>query len=360
MTLQPTIAFHMHLVQDVAVIRPLVGLARALGPSVVILVSSEFASLDPTGRWRDEIGALCQEFDVPSHVYANEFEAHCLLQGRSGLLIAGSESDVASHAATHRLFRSRPPNFTMITLQHGFECIGFLHNAAHDRAAGRSVRFAADILAGWFRADRLTSVTPAERAKLFIAGPPSMAGDRHAFTDCAESDPASAPVGMVCENLHSDRFAGAALKADFFDTFGAFATIANHAGAKVHLRSHPAGRFSEKSGMVVPPHVRWSRDPLYRVSLRDFTYAISGPSSILFDFVLADVPVAVWSDPTGQVDIGNYTGLATVGSAGDWWMFAAAATDAPQRFLRHQHVFLRDLGMPSDIRASYRRLLSMP
>ncbi|KMO35542.1 hypothetical protein VQ03_21590, partial [Methylobacterium tarhaniae] len=175
MRVPSSIVFHVHLVQDIATLQPLMKLARSLpGSRCEILVSAEFAKLDATGRWTDELGRLCADLDVPKTTYASEYEAFRHLQDKRGLIVAGSESTLPNHAVTHRLFASAPSSFTTITLQHGFECVGFLHNVAHDASAGRAVGFAADIIVGWFAPARLSSVMASERAKLYVAGPPSM------------------------------------------------------------------------------------------------------------------------------------------------------------------------------------------
>lgn len=363
MTSTPRIVFHVHLVQDVATLQPVMRLARSLpGARTEVLVSADMKRLDPTGIWRAELDRICADLDVPSATYESEFEAHVLLQGQRGLIIAGSESSLPNHAVTHRLFRSVPGAFTTVTLQHGFECVGFLHNRAHDATAGQVVRFAADIIVGWFSADRLTSVAASERGKLYVAGPQVMIeyatpGQKMKASarDCERAD----FEGMVCENLHSVRFRSQGMRTNFMQEFEAFAERIRAMGSRVHFRSHPAGQYTEKAGTPLGESVVRSAAPLYHLKLSDFAYAISAPSSILFDFVLAGVPVAVWSDGSDRIDIRNFSNLARVRTAEQWWRFAIQAALDPQKFVTRQNRLLRGLGIPSDVYRRYANLLSM-
>lgn len=354
----PSIVFHVHLVQDVAALRPLARLARSIpGRSVSFLVSSALASLDPTGLWSGELDALCAELDVARQVYETELDAHRILAGRSGLIVAGSESNVRSHAETHRLFKSAPSNFTTVTLQHGFECVGFLHNAAHDATAGRAVRFAADVVVGWFPPERLHAMASSERAKLFVAGPSTLiepAGPRPPAPGGFDQE---AYEGMVCENLHSVRFRSAVMRTSFLDEFAAFEREVAAFGTRVHLRSHPAGRFTEKAAAALPSSVVRSKEPLYRLDLARYAFAISAPSSILFDFILAGVPVAVWAQ-TG-IDVRNWDDLPRVATGAEWWRFAVAAASMREELVEAQDRFVDRLRIPPDVAGRYRSLLSM-
>ena len=49
----------------------------------------------------------------------------------NGFIISASESDLNAHKETHEIFRLALSNISTITLQHGFECAGFLMNSNH-------------------------------------------------------------------------------------------------------------------------------------------------------------------------------------------------------------------------------------
>lgn len=352
---RPFVALHFALVQDVAVLRPVAQLAASM-PSVDLhlLVSETFAEKDDGGRWMAEIDRLGSELGVTPFVYASTFDCLRELGPRQGTIIAGSESDARAHREAHELFRSVPGRFRTVTLQHGFECVGFLHNARHDSTAGRAVRFAADIAVAWFDRDRMDSVAATERSKLFIAGP-QMLIDPPRRNRTNRSD----LPGLICENLHSVRFKDGRVRQDFLGTFTSFAARLATLDQKIALRPHPAGRFTQRHDVPLPANVSLSQGPLYDVDLTDFAYAISAPSTILFDFALAGVPVATWVDPEGGIDSNNFSGFAQVATADDWWRFNFAARWEPGTFIKRQDEFIAGLGIPSDVRGRYERLLSL-
>lgn len=353
---RPFVAFHFGLVQDVAVLRPLVLLACTLPTlTLEILVSENFNRLDDNGRWFAEIERLGAAIGVQPFVYQSPFDCLRHLGGRRGMIIAGSESDAVAHRHAHDLFRAMPGRIRTVTLQHGFECLGFLHNARHDAAVGRDIRFAADIIVGWFAERYLHALPRTERSKLFIAGPTIM----------IDSPKPAAAVhdhelpGLICENLHSIRFQNSRLKQDFLNVFLAFAERLGTLGQELALRPHPAGRFTERTGLHLPANVRASREPLYEIDLSCFAYSISAPSTILFDFVLAGVPVAAWIDPDGNVDASNFKGLCTVATIEDWWRFNWLARWQRELLIERQQLFLNNLGIPPDVRKRYEQLLSL-
>jgi hypothetical protein len=250
------------------------------------------------------------------------------------------------------LFKALPGAFQKVTLQHGFECVGFLHNAAHEAAYG-AVGFAADVVVSWFTEERLKNLSPAERSKLFVAGPPSMIEPR-------PRDPNAEPsrFGMVCENLHSVRLAGAGVQEYFLAQFFVFAEHVYAAGATIDFRPHPAGQFTDKIGLKLPPGVVRNGRPLYEQDLNAFGFVISPPSSVLFDFVVAKVPVAVWIDPEGLLDHANFAGLETVSSAEEWWSFAERSVSERDAIIANQERFLDALGIPDNVAGRYAELMS--
>ena len=434
-----TIAFVIDLMQDVNIQRPLFGLAAALPDTeALILASHLFLKRDTTGMWLAELQEASEKLGQPLHSFATEFEAYKHLQGRRGVIVASAESTVSGHALAHNIFLSAPAGFVRVTLQHGFECVGFLHNAAHDRAHGMRIGFNADVVCGWFADEVLTSFSSAERSKLLVTGPtlllpqwdriaiamggeaeappepenPAMEGEQpvepdqpaledqgevaaaapsaetviveetaveEAVIDYAfeafsygmavqldEPGPEPAPLPepppavyscLICENLHSVRMAGAVLKSDFIAQFTDFAVQAAKQNIDVWLRPHPAGRFMEVRGVALPPKVRMSSLPIYKENLSRFSFGVSAPSSILFDLMMAGVPVAVWQDAEGDIDCRNYGGLPTISCIDDWWDFAAEVEHERERLMTRQAEFIRRLGMPDNVLERYAALL---
>ncbi|TVV72097.1 hypothetical protein [Sphingomonas solaris] len=352
---RPFVACHFALVQDVAVLRPLARLAASLpGLDLRLIVSEKFIATDINGRWMAEIERLGAEVGVAPFLYQTPFEAIRHLGDGRGMIVAGSESMLAAHVASHDLFRAVPGRIRTVTLQHGLECVGFLHNARHDAVAGRDVRFAADIAVAWFDMTRMESVSPAERAKMFVAGPSIM------IDPSPPRRPAGGDLpGLICENLHSVRFVNGRMREGFLDSFLQFAGRLAMVDQSLALRAHPAGRFTERNAIALPANVQVSTAPLYDVALGDFAYAISAPSTILFDFVLAGVPVATWVDPDGEVDTRHFDGLAQVSSVDDWWRFNWAARWDRAALVERQDRYRDGLGIPADVRGRYLALLSL-
>jgi hypothetical protein len=349
MTATGLIVFYIVLPQDVPILRPLIRLAHSLpGKRIELLVSKYLAGLPEGG----EVDRLGSELALPKTYCEPGPEAARELAGRSGMLIAGHESSVPPHHLTHDLFKALPGSFLRVTPQQGFESVGFLHNAAHQAAYGSEIGFAADVVIGWFAEERLTSFPPAERAKLFIAGPPNMIEPRP-----PGPSPNPSRFGMVCENLHSVRFSSPALPEYFLAQFFAFAERAHAAGGVLDFRPHPAGQFTDRMGLKLPPGVERNGQPLYDQDLNGFGFAISPPSSILFDFVVAKVPAAVWTDPEGRIDHANFAGLETVSSAEEWWSFAQRSRSDRAEIVAHQERFLEKLGIPADVPGRYAELM---
>jgi hypothetical protein len=129
-------------------------------------------------------------------------------------------------------------------------------------------------------------------------------------------------------------------------------------GQRLALRPHPAGRFTTRSGKAVPSNVDVQDSPIYELDLRAFEYAISAPSTVLFDFALAGVPVATWVDTDGAIDARNFAGLAQVATVDDWWRFSWASRWQRQALLDRQAAFIDGLGIPKDVPGRYQQLLA--
>jgi len=338
--------FVFNLLQDVNILRPLVYLARHLGLSPRLLVMGAFDGRDTSGMWRKEIEGIAQETGASTRRLGHASEAVEVLRG-GGIVFAGSESSLAAHRPSHDVLRCAPHSYVTATLQHGFECVGFLQSRDHDRVHGREVTFAADVLCGWSVPERLTAMADSQRDKLLVTGPTSLL-----------QRPVLGPKsgrGIVCENLHSVRFSAAGdFKADFVEVFGEFCADQSKRGRAVVLRPHPGGQYVLKHNVPLPTNVVLNNNPIYKVDLSKYTYGISAPSSIIIDMLLADIPTAVWSDKEGGVDAGNYEGLTRVSSADDWIAFAREAEADPAPFVESQRAFLARRQLQCDPAVAHR------
>ena len=346
-----TAVFLINLVQDVNIVRPLVFMAtRDFGLSALFLVSTKFSGRDLFDIWGSELRDICEQTGAGLEYFADDWEAHRHLHGE-GLIFAASESHLHNHVTTHSIFLHAPATYLKVTLQHGFECVGFRHSADHVRAHGETASFGADIVCSWHGLDQLTSLTPSQRGKLLVTGPTAVL---QMPTETVVRD--GRARGIVCENLHSVRLNSTrTLKNEFVDTFARFCQQLDLVGGEVVLRPHPGGQYVLKNDVRIPKNVRLNNAPMYRLDMRRFSYGISAPSSVLIDMLLAGIPTAVWRDREGGMDADNYAGLTVVSTAQEWVDFANRASKDPEPFLTVQDDFLRATGMPLAPQEVFRR-----
>ena len=352
---KPSAVFLIHLVQDVSVLRPLIFMvARDIGFDTLVLVSTKFIARDISGLWQAELAQLSDESGSRLEYFRDDWEARRHLEGK-GLLIAASESSLPQHATTHDVFRLAPSSYLKVTVQHGFECVGLRHSDAHVRAHGKTASFGADIVCSWFGFDQLNSLAHSQRGKICVTGPTSVLQMWP-----GEYDRPREPIGIVCENLHSVRFSGSeGSRNEFVDTFAQFSKGMAARKKKIMLRTHPGGQYVVKNRIALAPNVQIEQAPLYRLDLRQFSYAISAPSSVLIDLLLAQIPTAVWRPSRSRPDITGYQGLHMVSSPEDWIQFVRSAEANPQPFLDRQTEFLRKTGMPLDAREVFVRFAQL-
>jgi glycosyltransferase involved in cell wall biosynthesis len=346
--------FLINLVQDVTICRPLVFMAaRDFGLKTEFLVSPRFGPRDISGQWRRELTEIGAATGSAIHDFGDEVEAAELLAGKGGILIASSESNLSAHDATHEVFRVAPSSFVKVTLQHGFECVGFRQSRQHDIAHGREVAFGADVVCAWSDDAYLSSMLPSQRSKLYVTGPPAVLQLPHAASSRGQT-------GLVCENMHSVRLnISGDFKADFITVFNQFCAALAKEQRDVVLRPHPGGQYVLRNLLSLPKNVVLNNNPIYKVELGRYAYGISAPSSVLIDMMLADIPVAVWRDSGGIMDADNYSGLTEISSVQEWIDFSREAISSPQRFIDLQHRFLEKEGMPTDPKEVYRRFAEL-
>lgn len=344
--------FLINLLQDVNILRGLVYLAaRETETDLRFLVSTAFLKRDAQGIWQREVSQIAQDVGAHLNVFGTPLEAFAILQGRSGTIFAASESNLSAHKETSGTFRVAPPGFLRVTLQHGFECVGFLQNREHVRAHGRNITFYADVVCGWQAPNTLTAMAPSQRSKLYVTGP-------SALLQVPRRGPEHPPVngGMVCENLHSVRLTATGNhRAVFMDIFFEFCDDMAAQGKEVTLRPHPGGQYVLKNNVALPDNVTLNNLPMYKVDLSAYAYGISAPSSVVIDMVLAGIPVGVWRDPAGIMDAGNYDGLTEIAGLDDWHAFERDVALRPEMILERQRVFLERSTMVTDPAEVYRR-----
>jgi glycosyltransferase involved in cell wall biosynthesis len=334
--------FIFNLLQDVNILRPLILLAgRELSLPTEIIVTDGFVKRDLDKSWYKEIQELVSQSCSLVFWAVDEYETYKVLEGKAGIIFAASESSLSAHTPTHNIFKIAPKGFVKVTLQHGFECVGFLQSVQHIIAHGENITFGADVVCGWSEVECLTSMAASQKDKLLVTGP----------TAVIQQPPRLPPknYGMICENLHSVRLSASGdLKADFMEMFASYCKYLAKKGLKVALRPHPGGQYVLKNNVKLAPNVEVVNGPIYKVDLSQFAYGVSAPSSVIIDMILADIPVAVWRDNSGIMDTDNYFGLAQVSSVEDLQEFADQAVKNPQKYLDRQRSFLARSGLKTE------------
>jgi hypothetical protein len=140
------------------------------------------------------------------------------------------------------------------------------------------------------------------------------------------------------------------------DIFFGFCRRLAARGEGLTLRPHPGGQYVLKNKVALPANVELNMLPLYAIDMNDYGFGISAPSTIVFDMVLAGIPVAVWRDPAGVMDASNYDGLTEISTLDEWLAFERDVRLRPEMILQRQEAFLRRLKMPRDPAEVYRRL----
>lgn len=354
------VIFLIDLVQDVTTVAPLIRLIRRQTEfRVGVAVAAKFYLRDSTNVWDGVLKRICGEFDAELFTFETEWDLFKILQGRRGFLISSSESTVPAHTVAHRAFKCALSTFITVTLQHGFECLGFLHNSAHDRTYGTRIGFAADVVCSWFSRSVLRSLLPDQEHKLYVAGPPSVVDIEQGFAPAVtvKFGPEAELRGLICENLHSVRLDNEDSRDEFM---GEFADFLNQTKGSTHitLRPHPAGRFTDVRGLPIPPSVTKSEGPLSETLARGIGFGISAPSTVLFDMIKAEIPVAVWRDSDRFVDVSNYRGLPMVTSARDWARFAMESVLSREKLLGNQNKFLEKFEIPDNVSQRYVQLVA--
>jgi len=338
------VVFLVNLLQDINILLPLACLVtEEFNVQIVFLASHKFIERDKQNIWQNELASIAEQLNASVHIYDSEYTAYSILQGYSGLVISASESNLSAHSETHNVFRIAPPSFLKMTLQHGFECVGFLQNREHNKAHGERVTFGADIVCGWLNQSKMKSLAALEYSKYCLTGPTALLPIAPKFRQ--QSIPTNLNLGgLVCENLHSVRINGES-KESFMDTFFAFCGRLQQERKSVTLRPHPGGQYVLKNNIALPENADVNNLPMYKIDLTQYEYGISAPSSVVIDMLLANIPVAIWQDEEKTIDASHYEGLYVISDLEDWLAFLREVSIRKDNLLAKQRKFLQRSGM---------------
>lgn len=311
--------FVLDLIQDAEILLPLIRRAAAHDSPFSLLVAVTNRVLE-SHVW-EGLATLFTNQRISWFNPQNPLEMGARFSREKSLLITASESSAPGHVFCHQACRIAPTNVLRVTMQHGFECVGFRHHMAHDLQFSTDIRFASDIILTWQHVEDLVDLHPAEIPKCKTVGViKSFAeqatflrerfwrrqGVREATVMTISNDV------LLAENLHSVRFSAPTRYQNFLQFIDQLSNLQN---MSLTIRSHPGKRTLER---LENPSRRFLRGELEAESVAGFSYFVSPPSSIVLDAVLALVPAAVWSDNPNSGDCSNYRGLPIVSTSEDW------------------------------------------
>ncbi|ABB33922.1 hypothetical protein [Synechococcus sp. CC9605] len=336
----------VNLLQDVNILRSLIYIAADnLNLKPTILITQGFTKRDSQAAWMKELHSMKSEINCILFNIESQYETWKLLnQFEGGFLISASESDLPAHEETHEIFKLAPAKISTVTLQHGFECVGFLMNKNHQQKWGNSVGFAAEYLCGWVPARLQRNLRPLHRSKYINLGPTAWikkTNKRNLQPKITKN--MSEPIGIVCENLHSIRYGKKHNVNQFMEQFFGLAEYLKAKGKKVALRPHPGGQYTIKNKIKLPENVILENRPSYAIRWSDYSYGISAPSSVLFDMLSNNVPALVWQDPCQSIDINQVSFLPIAQSTEEMIAFSNSPIyTAPSQFSQQLKYILRD------------------
>ena len=323
--------FIVNLLQDLNILRPLIYLVSDdLGLTPIIIVTSAFIKRDKYKAWMQQIKNIKSDVHAEIHIVSTSFEAWSLFNESSGgFLISASESDLNNHKETHEIFRIAPEKIKTLTLQHGFECVGFLMNQNHQKSHGHFVNFAADYICGWVPQYLQRNLSPHQRTRYLDLGPTAWIGrtSKRQLSN-SEQNINRPSMGIVCENLHSARHTNQSNVNLFMEQFFEFADYLNTQGKQIALRPHPGGQYTVRNEINLPDNVVLVNQPSYNVDWGSFLFGITAPSSVLFDLIINNVPTIIWQDQQEMIDISQVSFLPIAKSTQDMIDFSTSSANS--------------------------------
>ena len=331
-----------NILQDVNILQSLVRFyAVEFQRRSTFIVTMNFKDLDSSGLWLRELEELALYTNSNLKYIDDDLTSFMLFQGEQGIMISASESNLKVHKSVFDLFSFLPSEIIKVTLQHGYECVGYLHSRDHDMAHGKNIKSNSDILCSWANLEFLKSINYTEVEKIVVTGGTFLLNEPvRSLGNTAEKN------GIICENMHSARMSNAGdFKVKFLAIFDEFCKIKEIQGDQIYLRPHPAGQYTLKTNHSLASNVVIENDPIYKLNLNKYSYCISPPSSIIIDMIYSNVPVAVWGDPDGLMDLGNYRGLHVVNTLIDFLEFSIDSIKNKEKYLQLQQKFVLNSGI---------------
>ena len=307
--MKPKSFFILNLLQDFINLRPLIYLVRDdLNIGCYLLVTNSFIKRDKDKTYINELKELALDTSCSILYLNSESSYESIFSNCSkGFLVSASESTLYAHYESSDIMTYSPPHIVNITIQHGFECVGFLHNYNHSSTHGNLIGFTSDIICGWIDKSYQRNLLPSSHSKYIATGPSTAitSTSKRSILPKFNSINIKHKIGLFCENIHSARFSSDnSISSDFYNTFYKLSLLLKGLNQKLALRPHPAGKFKKSIQSIhdLPDNIIIESKPTHLINWNRYSYGVSAPSSVLFDMYFNNIPICIWRDKFDFVD----------------------------------------------------------
>ncbi len=357
-----SVFFIANLLQDVAIFKNIVYLIDdELDCNIFICILPGFRQRDSDKTFDDQLKFLSantkvQLVDITSD--QNYFASLINLSPTGGLVISCSESKIldVSHSYASTLLSIAPKfGFTTITIQHGHECLGFLHNQQHSKRYGQFIGSRADYVFAWDDVGIMDNLASTSSLKIYSLGNPTrlLKTSKRNIPIYGELERVPLGTGLICENLHSIRFTSER-RVEYLDDLFEFANYLGRNGMNLAIRPHPAGQYLIKNNITIPSNCFYDVASTEISVRRGYKFLISPPSTVIYDYDCMSVPCAIYQGNDETLDISNYKKFKKIQDLKDMIDFARD----PQSGYQPLNEAFNELENPSSIATNYLRFFS--
>ncbi len=302
------IYFILNLLQDLNILRPLAYLiCDDLDLKVKFILTNGFIKRDRNKLYINELNKMQNQISIDIIKSPTALVLYNLFNDSPrGLLVSASESYLYAHYETNEILQLAGNNIRTITIQHGFECVGFLTSINHKRVYGNYIGFSADIICGWLPISLQRELLNTSKNRYLATGPSSSINSTSKRKLLPISNIKIPPIGtgIICENIHSVRFSNSSSSRQFIDIFYDLAKLLEKQDKYLALRPHPGGQFKKtiSTNKNLPKNVIIDNNLSFNVEWSSYEFGLSSPSSVLFDMFFSNIPVCLWIDSEDSVD----------------------------------------------------------
>ena len=332
-----SVIFLANLLQDIAIFKSLIFLlSDELDCNILICMLPGFRKKDHDMYFCDQLRFIANHTNaclINIESDQDYFELLSSLTHKGGLVISSSESKIldTTHSYASTLLSMAPKSsFSTITIQHGHECLGFLHNDQHTKNYGEYIGFRADYVIAWDEVYMMKNLAPTTSSKVLTLGNPTRISStsRRKIPIYDNVDFVSPGTGLICENLHSVRFTNEQ-RVDYLENLLKFANHLALNGKSLAIRSHPAGQYFAKNNIKIPDNCFYDTSTVENSVRKKYSFVISPPSTVIYDYDYMSVPCAIYQGNDRSLDLQNYERFVKIKNLNDMIAFSTNPKSAP-------------------------------